>query len=368
MQANYVERITFLRKLMQKQSIDLVAINAGKDLKFITGLEFHLSERPVILVVSRNDPSILFFPAFEMGKAKTSPLDLNLSPYDEDADKWGKILGTALEGFSHKNPKIAVSPESFRFLELDLLQTALGYKSVQSGQEIFKQLYIQKDISAIESIKEAVGVAERAFKKLTIRPGQTEKQVANELFINLLREGSEQNLPFEPIVATGTNSANPHSFPGERIIQKGDTVIIDWGARCNGYVSDITRTFQIEIENPEIAKISEIVLGANIAARKKIKPGIQASEVDQAARRYIEDRGYGKFFTHRTGHGIGLEAHENPYISQTSKEVLKAGMVFTIEPGIYIPDKGGVRIEDNVLVTENGFKTLTNLPREISVI
>jgi Xaa-Pro aminopeptidase len=151
-------------------------------------------------------------------------------------------------------------------------------------------------------------------------------------------------------------------------LENGDVLIVDWGARHNRYVSDMTRSFLIGKVNEEFKIIAQIVKQANQTARDMIKPGIKAREIDAAARNHIVKSGFGEYFTHRTGHGIGLEEHENPYISQSSEEILNPGMSFTIEPGIYIPGKGGIRIEDNVIVTQDGHETLTSLPRDLAVL
>jgi Xaa-Pro dipeptidase len=142
-------------------------------------------------------------------------------------------------------------------------------------------------------------------------------------------------------------------------------LVIDWGASYNGYISDITRTFAVGEVESEMEQIATIVLQANTAGRLAIRPGVPAGEVDQAARSVIEAAGYGRFFTHRTGHGLGMEGHEEPYIRSGSDLPLAAGMTFTIEPGIYLPDRNGVRIEDDVVVTEQGMESLTDLPREL---
>ena len=201
-----------------------------------------------------------------------------------------------------------------------------------------------------------------------IQPGVSEKYLANQLVINLLAEGSEPDLPFDPIVASGPNSANPHAIPEDRLLQKDDALIIDWGARYNGYVSDLTRSFILGDGNSQMKNIASVVLDANEAAREIAAPGVAASEVDKAARDVIVSSGYGDFFTHRTGHGIGLLAHEDPYISMNNLDVLKKGMIFTIEPGIYLPGIGGIRIEDDILVEVAGCKTITNLKREVIII
>ena len=183
--------------------------------------------------------------------------------------------------------------------------------------------------------------------------------------MQLMRHGSNPRLPFFPIVSSGPNSANPHAAPSERKLTVGDLLVIDYGANVNGYFSDITRTFAIGEVDPEYRKIAEIVLAANQAGHAAAGPGVPASKVDQAAREVIEAAGYGEFFFHRTGHGLGLEGHEEPYIRSDSDLPLAVGNTFTIEPGIYLPDRNGVRIEDDVYITETGCQSFTNLPREL---
>jgi Xaa-Pro dipeptidase len=186
--------------------------------------------------------------------------------------------------------------------------------------------------------------------------------------LNLLRNGSDPEIPFSPIVASGSNSANPHAVPGHRKLQEGDLVVIDWGACKNGYISDITRTFAIGSIQKELKSIYDSVETANKAARTIQSTNISSGEIDALARDSIQSSGFGEYFTHRTGHGIGLEAHEEPYISAGNKSEILPGMTFTIEPGIYIPDKGGVRIEDDVLAAEDGLITLTSLERSLRIL
>ena len=149
-------------------------------------------------------------------------------------------------------------------------------------------------------------------------------------------------------------------------MEPGDLLVIDWGARVNGYCSDLTRTFAISRLDPELEQIYNTVLSANTAGRAAGKPGLAAGEVDRATRDVIEQAGFGEFFTHRTGHGLGLEGHEEPYIRQGNLLILQPGMTFTIEPGIYLPNRNGVRIEDDVLITPTGLESLTDLPREVT--
>jgi Xaa-Pro dipeptidase len=173
-------------------------------------------------------------------------------------------------------------------------------------------------------------------------------------------------MSFSPIVVAGPNAASPHSTPSERPIESGETIVVDCGATVGGYAADITRTFAIGELEPEMAQVYDVVRAANAAGRRAVRPGIPAEQVDQAARAVIEDAGYGEYFIHRTGHGLGLEIHEPPYIVAGNRQLLEPGMTFTVEPGIYLPGRGGVRIEDDVVVTADGGDSLTTFPREFA--
>jgi Xaa-Pro dipeptidase len=192
--------------------------------------------------------------------------------------------------------------------------------------------------------------------------------MANALTSLLLKFGSDPELPFQAIFSSGPNSANPHAMPGDRVLQTGDLVVVDWGASYGGYASDLTRTLVLGKPSPQQQSIASAVLQANTSGRGAGRPGIPAGDVDRAARKEIEKAGYGQYFTHRTGHGLGMEAHETPYMYAENTLILEPGMVYTVEPGIYLPGDGGVRIEDNVVVTLDGCRTLSNLPRELYVI
>jgi Xaa-Pro dipeptidase len=219
-------------------------------------------------------------------------------------------------------------------------------------------------------MQNAAQIAEAALLETlrTIRIGQTEKEIAAQLLVHLYKHGSDQGLPFAPIVSSGPNTANPHASPSERKLEAGDVLLFDWGAGFEGYYSDITRCFFIEIVDERMLKIAETVQRANHYAVSEGRPGMQAGEIDGIARQEIEESGFGEYFTHRTGHGLGMEAHEAPYIFSGNPLRLKKGMVFTVEPGIYVPGLGGIRIEDDVFVDEDGLTCLTSLPREVMTI
>jgi Xaa-Pro dipeptidase len=175
-------------------------------------------------------------------------------------------------------------------------------------------------------------------------------------------------MPFAPIVSGGPNSANPHATPSDRKIKVGDLLVVDWGAAVDGYISDLTRTFAVGEVDSEYRKIHQIVLEANAAGRAAGKPGTPCAAVDKAARDVIEKAGYGAYFTHRTGHGIGMEGHEEPYMRGDNMQLLEPGMAYTVEPGIYLPERNGVRIEDNIVITEDGMECLSDMRCELRMV
>ena len=211
-----------------------------------------------------------------------------------------------------------------------------------------------KEPEEIELIKKAVEIADAAFEYIEgiIQAGMTEKHVAWEIE-KFLRENGSQAVPFEIIVASGPNSALPHAKPSERVINPGEPVVIDMGAKFDGYASDLTRTICLGTPDDTFKKVYDIVLDAQLAAMSIIKEGMTGQQADSSARTVIEQAGYGEAFGHGLGHGVGLATHELPRLGPNSTEPLTSGMVFTIEPGIYLPGWGGVRIEDTVMM-ENG--------------
>lgn len=234
-----------------------------------------------------------------------------------------------------------------------------------------EELRILKDEKEVEYIIKAAQIAEEAFDyvlKNVLKPGVKEIEVCNALE-SKMKELGASGPSFTTIIASGERGALPHGVASEKIINEGEFVTFDFGALYKGYCSDITRTVAVgKLPNEKLQKIYQIVLDAQIKGINAIKDGISAAEVDKIVRDHIIKEGYGKEFGHSTGHGVGIEIHESPRLMQPSNAILKAGMVVTVEPGIYIPGLGGVRIEDDVLVTEDGYKVLTSYPKQLSVI
>ena len=200
-----------------------------------------------------------------------------------------------------------------------------------------------------------------------IKPGMAELEVANELEFFMRKSGAASS-SFDIIVASGWRSALPHGVASDKIIETGDFVTMDYGALYNGYISDITRTVAVGEPSEKLREIYDVVLEAQLRAMNGIKPGMTGVEADALARDYITEKGYGEYFGHSLGHGIGLEVHEGPGLSSRSKAELKPGMVVTVEPGIYLPGVGGVRIEDDILITESGNETLMHSTKDLIIL
>jgi Xaa-Pro aminopeptidase len=262
--------------------------------------------------------------------------------------------------------KLAVEAESMTVGFCTKLTSELPQVEIVAASLLIEQLREIKDREEVEQIRAAIDLAERAFAvlKASLRPDQTEKQIANELEYQIRRFGG-RGCSFTPIVGVGPRGALPHAGLSDHCLTEDGFVLIDWGARGELYVSDLTRILVTARISPKLERIYGVVSRAQQAGIAAIRPGAVMQDVDAAARKVIEDAGFGNRFTHGLGHGIGLEIHEGPRLAANQDRKLKPGMVVTVEPGIYIPQWGGVRIEDDVLVTRTGCEVLTKLPKEL---
>ncbi|MCS7056928.1 MAG: Xaa-Pro peptidase family protein, partial [Thermoflexales bacterium] len=341
------------------------------NLIYFTGLHMHLSERPIVALLPADDaPPILIAPFFEVGKATNGAAALPWQVYSyRDGVPYREAFRAAAEAHDLRGKTVAVEPLQMRLLEWTLLGEAAPGIRQASAADLIAPLRMVKDADEIAAMRRAVALSEAALAQTLreIREGMTERQVANLLMGHMLAGGAH-GLPFTPLVQCGPNGANPHSTPSDRPLRRGDMVVIDFGLTVDDYSSDITRTIAIGEPDEQMREIYEVVKAANAAGRAAAMPGATGAVVDRAARSVIEAAGYGQYFTHRTGHGLGLEGHEPPYMVATDATPLRPGMTFTVEPGVYIPGKGGVRIEDDVLITEDGHQSLTSFTRELIVV
>jgi len=365
--ASTITRQARLLAILQATGLESLIVNAGPSLTYLTGLSFHLSERPVLVFFIPDSDPMIVLPELEQEKLKGLPYKIQPFLYGEDPAQWGSAFSQAIHSGKLDGKRNGVEPRQLRLLEYRFLLDGAPKADFISAENVVSTLRMHKDEGEIRAMRRAAEIAEQALRstlpRITI--GTTERDVAIELSLQLFRAGSDPQMPFAPIVSAGPNSANPHATPSERKISSGDLLVIDWGASFAGYCSDITRTFAIGAMDTELERIGKIVLDANAAGREASRPGVSAEQVDKAARAVIESTGYGKYFTHRTGHGLGMEAHEEPYIRNGNPMLLENGMTFTIEPGIYLPQRNGVRIEDDMVITQTGADSLTSLPREV---
>jgi Xaa-Pro dipeptidase len=366
-----LQRIEKLRAAARADGLDFVAVMPGANMVYLTGLHFHLMERPTLaLIPVAGDQPALVLGALEATKPAAGPhlIDWRLFPFADGTDP-ALAYQAAAQALGLAGKRIGIETLAMRVMELRLIEAAAPGARIEEADGIFGRLRMIKDADEIAAMRRAVKTSEDALNRTldSFIVGMTEKQVAAELLVNMLKGGAER-LPFEPIVVAGPNSALPHALPGDRPVQRGDLLLFDFGVTVDGYASDITRTFAVGEVDDELKAIYDLVLKANGAGRAAAGPGVSGQAIDRAARKVIVDGGYGEHFRHRTGHGLGMDGHEAPYVVEGSTKPFDPGNVVTIEPGIYLEGKGGVRIEDDVVITENGAESLTTFPRELTTI
>jgi len=347
-----------LGKKLKKQKVDGVLITDPLNVKYLTGFT---GSAGYVIITKKNAVFVTDFRYQEQAKLEVKGFKITIEHGERSKEIKNLVDEYGIRRIGFEDHNVA-----FGFYN-KLLKKNIRLKPLTNTIESMRLI---KSSFEIECIKKAVKRAEAAFRKLqpSIRAGSTERKLAMKLE-ELLKEEGCKTLPFGVIVASGSLSALPHASPANRVIKKGDLIVFDWGGEYGGYYSDMTRTVVLKGKDFEKQKeIYSIVLEAQKRAIEAVKSNIKATEVDAAARSYIKQKGYGENFGHGTGHGVGLAVHEKPYVSWRSKDMIKENMVFTIEPGIYLPGFGGVRIEDMVVVTKTGAEVLTGLPKKFKVI
>jgi len=363
------DRIARLQAELKKRQVDCLALVPGFNLRYMTGLEFHLMERATILFIPAEGAPVFALPSLELAKVEAaSHLGAQAFAYPDGTEPHAALIA-AIQALPEVHT-LAVEYLRMRVHELQLIQAHLPNAQLSDAGPLMDTLRLCKTADEIAAMRRAIAISEDALRTVAerVKPGMTEIQVASILSIAML-EGGGGALPFEPIVLAGPRGALPHGIQDETVIKPTDILLLDYGTSYGGYISDITRT--LFVGQPPAGRFAEVyqtVKAANAAGRAAAKPGVPCQEVDRAARRVIEDAGYGPYFIHRVGHGIGMEGHEGPYMVEGNTLPLEVGMTFTVEPGIYIPGEVGVRIEDDMLVTEDGAESLTTFPRDVLVV
>lgn len=359
----------FLEKAVQSGA-DISVVSAGPNLKYLFGLDVDPHERAFMMIAGEGFLPSFVLPMLEMGNVgrAASRLSAELHGYsDEEGPSFA--AARALRNVAAGSKGLVVGAEflHMRLKEHELIRSVLGSFEVTDIDGLLMDMRAVKDAEEISCLRRAAEIADIGIEaaRRTIKPGASERGVASEIERAMLDAGAE-SVPFN-IVLSGPNAALPHGTPSDRKIMEGELVICDIGASYKGYFGDITRTIPAGRPSVEMQRAYDAVYRANEAGRKAACAGISCGDLDRVCREIIEDAGYGELFIHRTGHGLGLEVHEEPYIVGGSEKKLLPGMVFTIEPGVYIPGVGGVRIEDDAVITESGAEILTKQPRELIV-
>ena len=353
--------------IFNNSDLDLVAIVPGANFRYLTGGNFHLMERPTVLFLKKDSKPVVILPFLEVDVFNKLNIDAEIISW-QDKDgyidafyKASKILG--------KIYSIGVEGQRIRFFESSALQEAFPESKILNTHALISKVRLLKDSNEIDALKKAISISEKSlFNTLDfIKEEKTELEIKNFLIQELYKNGSE-GLSFDPIVLASKNSALPHGHSTDYKLKKGDAILFDFGGTINGYNADITRTFFLDFADDYHKDFYETVLKANLVGIENSKVGNTLNEVDDSVLTLLEESQYDQYVVHKTGHGLGLDVHEDPYVVRGNQESLEEGMVITIEPGLYNPKSIGVRIEDDVHITSNGPEILTSFTKNLTII
>jgi Xaa-Pro dipeptidase len=362
------DRLSRLRAAMRPAGVDVVAVVPGANMRYLAGLEIHLSERLALAFIPAEGQPAMVLPTLETPRARSQArFPISFYSWDDTQGPFG-ALSRCVADLGLAGKQAGVEYTAMRVLELrGIEQAAPGIRTVDATP-LIAELRMVKDHEELAAMRRAVRVVEEALGAAVaqIRAGMTERELAAIWEREMRARGGEPS--FGTNVASGPNAANPHHSNGDRAFQAGDLIIMDGGVWNDGYTSDITRTIALGQPSEQARAIYDLVQAANAAGRMYARPEATGEEIDHAARKVIADGGYGQYFIHRTGHGLGLEVHEPPYIVAGSQEPLTPGTTFTIEPGVYVEGVCGVRIEDDVVITTEGAESLTSFERDLIIV
>ena len=365
--AIFVERMEKLKEIGKKAGIDAFLITSEQNMRYFAGFSVFSIERfaAIIIPVEKSAPTIIV-PKLEEEKTREQSAFKEVRSYD-DSENPAVSLGKVIKQLKLEKTVFGVEGTlPFKFYKM--LERYSSKIRTEDASTIFSQLRIIKSDDELRKMKKAADIVAEGINAGIefIKPGVSELAISSEIE-RAIKENGGESIPF-CIVLSGSNSALPHGSPSSRKVREKDVVLMDIGTVYEGYYADLTRTVFVGKVANEQREVYNVVAEAQETAIKSVKPNVKAGEIDGSARKIIEKAGYGKYFTHRTGHGLGLEVHEEPYIAPCNETVLKPGMAFTIEPGIYLFGKFGVRIEDDIAVSKTRGKMLSTLSKELLVI
>ena len=356
------ERMQRARRHMAVSNVDVLLLSLGRDLFYLMGYEAPALERLTMAVIPAQGDVMLYVPELEAPKVVAHPDVFGVRPWGETEDPIALVTDAV-----GPVEVAAIGDQTWSSFLLALQRRMPGTRFV-SAAPISTALRLRKSDAETAQLRAAGAAADRVALRLGHAPfaGRTEAALARDVARMTVEEGHDE--AGGAIVGSGPNGASPHHHPGERVIEQGDAVVIDFGGTIGGYHSDTTRMFYVGEPGPEAREVHEVVRRAQEAGFSRARVGVAAQDVDRASRGVIDRSGFGSFFVHRTGHGIGLDVHEEPYLVEGNETPLAAGMAFSIEPGIYLPGRFGVRLEDIVVLGDDGPERMNDSPREPIVV
>lgn len=365
-EADHTSRTRALAKILLEQGFDGAAIVPGPNFYYLTGLSLHLMERPTLLLITATGELRAVIPEIERG-AWTRAVPHAETAFWKDSEGPHEAIRTM---FGTLRGKLAVEGLRMRVRERDLIAAATNGLLIADGQNIISEPRLSKSDAEIEIVRRAIAISESTLMRAIagIFVGMTEMDLKRSLSLAILEEGGD-GPAFDPIVLFGAAAADCHGQSNrDRRLKAGDAVLIDFGAAYGGYNADITRTFFARTVADEDRRLYEAVATANEIGRNIARPGLTASELDERVTESLVAAGYAHHVVHKTGHGLGIDVHEAPQIMVGNYQPLAAGMLFTVEPGLYVHGRTGIRIEDNVLVTDAGAESLSTFSRELTLV
>lgn len=363
-----MNKVKEIQQYLHNENVEAAFITTPDNVFYITGFHSNPHERLLGVMVFKDAEPFIICPLMEVPDVMATGWSFEAVGHEDTQDAWEVVMET-LRKRGDLPASIAIEKNHLtveRFERMGQLLPNTTFSRIDGQLNSMRNI---KSEDELVNLRKAAELADHAIAVgcKEIAEGKTELEVLMAIEFEMKRKGVEK-MSFDTMVLSGPKTASPHGTPGNRKIQQGDFILFDLGVVYNGYCSDITRTVAFGEPTEKMREVYKTVKNAEQAAIDKVRPGVKAFEIDKAARDVIDDAGYGDYFTHRIGHGLGISVHEFPSITGTNELVLEEGMVFTIEPGIYHPDITGVRIEDDVVVTANGVEVLTKFPKELQII
>ncbi|OZU87715.1 peptidase M24 family protein [Virgibacillus indicus] len=363
------ERLDTLTAWLNEKNIEVAFLNSTENVYYFSSFYTDPHERLMGIFVFKQEQPLFVLPAMEVNQLKDAGWQYEIIGYSDHEDPW-KLIQASLESRKLATAEaVSLEKEVLSYSRSEAFLSLFPDAKVVSAEDKLNEMRVVKNDNEIAIIRKATKMADFGVQVGidALTEGITEMEVLAKIEFELKKKGIRE-MSFSTMVLFGEKSGDPHGNPGDRQLKAGDMVLFDLGVVLEGYCSDITRTVAYKSVTEKQKEIYNTVLKAQLASLEASKPGARIGDLDKAARDVITETGYGDYFPHRIGHGMGINVHEFPSMSHLNDGILKEGMVYTIEPGIYLPGVGGVRIEDDVLITKDGFETLTKFPKELQIV